>query len=179
MIIKLTSQNSIALSLLRQMDESPSSHKLKNLDRQSDTPLYSQNVHTTASNSQKLTAEKLFSVLHQSPNEIKIKIMEKIGEKLGVDKTDFSNDGDYMRELKRAYKKLENRSDGAQIIASITEELGLDKLKISLSDATNSPRKLQEAIEASLGKTTNKEKENKAVAILPVNLDETDVYKTS
>lgn len=78
--------------------------------------------------------DDVFSVMSVDVNRMKINLMERLGEKLGVSMDDFENASEFGRAIEQIVNQIRMRADGDIAIMRIEHELGLDKLGISLDE---------------------------------------------
>ncbi len=83
-------------------------------------------------------SESLFSVNDRSVTQMKLDLIDRAGEALGVKKSDYASMDEFVAATKKAFSDLKSKPDGQQAIAKIERDLGLDKLGISLDDLINS-----------------------------------------
>lgn len=76
----------------------------------------------------------MFSVMSVDINKMKINLMERLGEKLGISFNDFETASEFGREVQRLVNQIKLREDGALIIKRMEHELGLDKLGVSMDE---------------------------------------------
>lgn len=74
-------------------------------------------------------AEALFGMNKIDINELKIQLMDKVGEKLGISREDGMSSYAYGRAIEGALKSV-----GVSGLNDLSKELGLDELDISLTD---------------------------------------------
>lgn len=84
---------------------------------------------TEAKRAQGRIAEALFGMNKVDINELKIQLMDKLGEKLGISRDDGMSSYAYGRAIEGALK-----SAGASGLDDLSKELGLDELDLSLTD---------------------------------------------
>lgn len=78
--------------------------------------------------------DDMFSVQFVDLNKMKVNLMERLGKELGVSFEDFENASEFGREVQRIVSQIKLKEDGYLEIKRIEEDLGLDKLGISLDD---------------------------------------------
>lgn len=126
-------------------------------------------------------ASAMFGVNHTSVTETKLKLIERMGQALGLNKDDFSTSEEFFDAAKQASQQIQNKPDGNKVIASIEKDLGLDKLGISLSDLINDARnpKDNDKLTEALKKQANgkDEEREKAAALLAGRIDEDGIYR--
>ena len=86
--------------------------------------------------------ESLFSVQTVDVTKLKVNLMERLGQELGLDMDEFETASEFGRAVKRAIDAIKTQDDGAQRLAEIERKLELGKLGISLDDlvaALNDP----------------------------------------
>ncbi|WP_276117965.1 hypothetical protein [Pararhizobium qamdonense] len=111
-------------------------------------------------------SEAMFSVDNVNINKMKLELIERAGQKLGFDKSDFDSEADFARQMRKQVITM-HASGADQKIAEIEKELGLDKLGISLLDVVSSARNpdLDDAVTQALKEregAKNKEEAEKA-----------------
>ena len=87
----------------------------------------------------KLSAS-LFSVNHQSVNELKLALIERTGTALGVDQADYGSRDDFVKAMQEAFGKLKLEG-GDMAVLGLEKDLGLDELGISLQDVIDGARR--------------------------------------
>lgn len=103
-------------------------------------------------------SESFFSVNHVSINKLKLDLIDQAGRALGVNPDDFVVRKDFVDAMERALGKLKMEG-GAAAVMKLEQELGLDKLGVSIDDVMDSARdpqandKLTKALERQAGKT--------------------------
>jgi uncharacterized protein GlcG (DUF336 family) len=83
-------------------------------------------------------SDALFSVNDRSVTQMKLDLIDRAGQALGVKKGDYASMDDFVAAARKAFSDLQAKSDGAQAIAKIERDLGLDKLGITLEDLLDS-----------------------------------------
>jgi len=86
----------------------------------------------------KLSAS-LFSVNHQSVNELKLALIERTGKALGIDQADYESRDDFVKAMQEAFGKLKLEG-GDMAVLGLEKKLGLDELGISLQDVIDGAR---------------------------------------
>jgi hypothetical protein len=81
----------------------------------------------------KNSTDDLFSVTTVDVNQLKVNLIERVGKELGVKQEDYDTPAAFGFALKMAVMKLKAEPDGAELIAKIERNLGLDKLGVSLN----------------------------------------------
>ncbi|EJJ29010.1 hypothetical protein [Rhizobium sp. CF142] len=83
-------------------------------------------------------SESLFSVNDRSVTQMKLDLIDRAGAALGVKKSNYTSMDEFVAATKKAFLDLRSKPDGAQAIAKIERDLGLDKLGITLEDLLDS-----------------------------------------
>lgn len=99
-------------------------------------------------------SDAMFSVNTIDPTEMKVKLIERLGEEFGIKQSDYKSMASYGADIKRAVEALKAQPGSALAIIGIEKKLGLDKLGVSLDDLVdatidpngNSSRKLDAAL---------------------------------
>ena len=76
----------------------------------------------------------MFSVNSVDPTEMKVRLIERLGEEFGIKQSDYTSVASYGWDIKRAVDELKARPGSALAIAAIEKRLGLDRLGVSLDD---------------------------------------------
>lgn len=76
----------------------------------------------------------MFSAMSVDVNKMKVNLMERLGEKLGISYDDFEDASAFGRAIERAVNEIKLRGDGDIAIMRIEHELGLDRLGVSLDE---------------------------------------------
>ncbi len=129
--------------------------------------------------------EALFNPLVPDATTMKIRLMERLGEELGISMDDFDSRFAYGVALKSILEGIKRLSDSPAIIKEIEKNLGLDELGISLDtliSAVTEPggddeQQLDAALKDKVGETDN---EAKAAfeALQKVKPDENGLYSS-
>lgn len=82
-------------------------------------------------------SESLFSVNDRSVTQMKLDLIDRAGDALGVKKSDYASMDEFVAATKKAFSDLKSKPDGQRAIAKIESDLGL-KLGITLEDLINS-----------------------------------------
>ena len=82
--------------------------------------------------------DDMFSAMSVDVNKIRVNLMERLGEKLGISLDDFEDASDFGRAVERIVDQIRLREDGDIAIMRIEHELGLDKLGVSLDELVDS-----------------------------------------
>ena len=129
--------------------------------------------------------ENFFSIHYRDATEIKLQIFEALGEKLGVNMSDFDDMKDYADTLATVVRDIRNKAatnpEYAGMLLEIERELGLDELGISIDEvnkAIDDPdgeanKKLTEKIEAEYGL----ERESEKLLEANISFDELGIYQ--
>ncbi|MGI2033039.1 hypothetical protein ACRQ1B_11680 [Rhizobium panacihumi] len=99
-----------------------------------DDPLLKARISASseAKHAQGRIAEALFGMNKIDINELKIQLMDKLGEKLGISREDGTSNYAYGRAIEDALKSI-----GTAGMGDLGKELGLDELDISLTELVN------------------------------------------
>jgi hypothetical protein len=79
-------------------------------------------------------SDAMFSVNSVDPTEMKVKLIERLGEEFGIKQSDYKSMASYGTDIRRAIEEPKAKPGSAQAITAIEKKLGLDKLGISLDD---------------------------------------------
>lgn len=141
----ISSTNEAALLILQQSVSPVNSTDAKKTDGDNLVAIaHGQPVKQTSGMSPQPTAaqskisDALFSVNDRSVTQMKLDLIDRAGEALGVKKSDYASMDAFVAATKKAFSDLKSKPDGAQAIAKIERDLGLDKLGITLEDLINS-----------------------------------------
>lgn len=122
------------------------------------------------------SSDALFSVTAVDANQLKVDLFERVGKKLDVKQEDYDTPAAYGFALKMAVMKIKAAPEGAEVIAKIERDLGLDKLGISLNSVINAiidpDGGHAEKLDAALRKQAQEADPEKAV-----ELDEIGIYR--
>ncbi|WP_137933945.1 hypothetical protein [Mesorhizobium comanense] len=122
-------------------------------------------------------SDAMFSVNNVDATEMKVKLIERLGEQFGIKRSDYKSMTQYGADIKRAVDALKAKPDSALAIARIEKELGLDKLGVTLDDLVNAAvdpdGKGSEKLDAALKKQAGDA--NKGTAG-PLHQDEIGIY---
>lgn len=81
--------------------------------------------------------EAMFSANAVDANKLKIKLMERLGQELGLKLEDFETHAAFGAAVRDAIGQIKQQDGGPQILAAIEKKLGLDKLGLSLDALVN------------------------------------------
>lgn len=81
--------------------------------------------------------EAMFSVNSVDPTEMKVRLIERLGDEFGIKQSDYTSMASYGMDIQRAVEALKAKPGSAQTITAIEKKLGLDKLGVSLDDLVN------------------------------------------
>lgn len=81
--------------------------------------------------------EAMFSANAVDANKLKIKLMERLGQELGLKLEDFETQAAFGAAVRDAIGQIKQQDGGPQILAAIEKKLGLDKLGLSLDALVN------------------------------------------
>ncbi len=104
-------------------------------------------------------SQAMFSVNNVNVNKLKLDLIDKAGQALGVAQSDYGSREDFVKAMQGAMTKLMTRENGQQAISAIEKDLGLDKLNVSLADVVASAKNperednLTKALEKQAGKS--------------------------
>jgi len=140
-----------------------------------------QTVSTTPqpTKSESKISEDLFSVNNPSITQMKLDLINRTGQELGVNKDDFASTDDFVTAMKSVVTNIKGQKGWEQVVAKIERDLGLDKLGVSLDDVINSAKdpekddKVTEALKKQAGLTDEKEKDASATLLIQQNEDGT------
>lgn len=125
-------------------------------------------------------SESLFSANNVGVTQEKLKLIERTGEALGLQQSDFNSTDDFVKAARDAVRKIRSQPEGHLIMAKIERDLGLDKLGISIDDVISSAEdperrdKVTKALEKRVGEAKELTKEDEALLI---SSDETGAYQ--
>lgn len=125
-------------------------------------------------------SESLFDKSVVNIQELKVNLMQRLGEELGVAMDEYKDDPrGYASALRvaLAIAKSDSEDGGVKLVAELEEKLGLDRLGISLDEliaAVDDPDgEADEKLDAALRKETNEDAKD-ALRALKTNAD--DLY---
>lgn len=81
--------------------------------------------------------EAMFSVNSLDVTALKISLIERAGQELGVKQSDYATTREYGAALQQAFLSLQRKPNSYLIIKEIEKKLGLDEIGISLEDLIN------------------------------------------
>lgn len=141
----ISSTNEAALLILQQSVSPVNSTEAKKTDGDNLVAIaHGQPVKQTSGMTLQPTAaqskisDALFSVNDRSVTQMKLDLIDRAGDALGVKKSDYASMDDFVAATKKALSDLKSKPDGQQAITKIEHDLGLDKLGITLDDLINS-----------------------------------------
>ncbi len=142
------------------------------------------NAAATGSAAASSLAENFFSVNYVDANEIKMQLFERLGGELGLDMNDYDDLSNYARDLRHAVQGLLREDGGEDLLNEIEQDLGLDKLGVSIDDVINAidnpdgaaDDKLTEAIKAEYKIDLNKDREAKELTEKTLQVDDLGLY---
>ncbi len=134
-------------------------------------------------------SEAMFSANNVNITKLKLELIERAGEELGLDKTDFDSEAAFASEMRKQVLYLKGLGADERI-AEIEKELGLDELGVSLLDVVSSARnpdlddKVTQALKEREGVEDEEERkkaEEESEASTPSSLapDEIGLYGTA
>jgi len=97
-------------------------------------------VSTQPTQAESKISDALFSVNNRSITQMKLDLIERTGEELGVKKDDYASTDDFVAAMKKVVTNIKAHKGWEQVVAKIEKDLGLDKLGVSLEDVINSAR---------------------------------------
>lgn len=126
-------------------------------------------------------AQALFDRSIPDVNEMKVRLMERLGEELGISMEDFDSVRSYGLAIRQAVEEIRREPGGGFFLAELEKKLGLDDLGISLDtlvDAMTDPtgeadRKLEAALKAQVGDIFDEDDKAALAALAP---DEIGLY---
>jgi len=124
-------------------------------------------------------SDALFSVNNRSITQMKLDLIDRTGEALGIKKDDYASTDDFVAAMKKVVTNIKAHEGWEQVIAKIEKDLGLDKLGVSLEDVINSARdpekddKVTEALKKQAGMIDEKEDDADKAVLLKKNEDGT------
>lgn len=125
-------------------------------------------------------AESAFDPKAIDVTEMKTRLFERLGEKLGISMDDFEKMSDFGRAIRDAVNALKKEPDGYLVLAKIADELGLDELGISLDtlvEAVVDPDgDADDRLEAALAGMVDDDAADALAALRGLGLDEIGRY---
>ena len=97
-------------------------------------------VSTQPTQVESKVSDALFSVNNRSVTQMKLDLIDRTGEALGVKKDDYASTDDFVAAMKKVVINIKAHEGWEQVIAKIEKDLGLDELGVSLEDVINSAR---------------------------------------
>lgn len=140
-----------------------------------------QTVGTSAqpTKSQSKISESLFDVNNPSVTQMKLALIARTGQELGVDKDDYASMDDFVAAMKNVVTNIKGQKGWEQVVSKIERDLGLDKLGVSLDDVINSARdpekddKVSEALKKQAGLTEENDKDTSDTLLMQQEEDAT------
>jgi hypothetical protein len=120
-----------------------------------------------------------------SVQEMKVNLMRRLGEELGISMDDFERPAEYASAIRDVIAKIKAQPEGALFLAELEKKLGLDELGVSLDDLVDAisstdgegARKLDAALRDKLGENAKDAAKNGAeAAYRAMRTDETGLY---
>ncbi|HEV2506842.1 MAG TPA: hypothetical protein VGV39_27470 [Mesorhizobium sp.] len=81
--------------------------------------------------------EAMFSVNSLDVTALKVSLIERAGQELGVKQSDYVSTREYGAALQQAFASLQRSPNAYLVIKEIEKKLGLDEIGISLEDLIN------------------------------------------
>lgn len=81
--------------------------------------------------------EAMFSVNSLDVTALKVSLIERAGQELGVKQSDYASTREYGAALQQAFASLQRSPNAYLVIKEIEKKLGLDEIGISLEDLIN------------------------------------------
>lgn len=81
--------------------------------------------------------EAMFSVNSLDVTALKVSLIERAGQELGVKQSDYASTREYGAALQQAFASLQRSPNAYLVIKDIEKKLGLDEIGISLEDLIN------------------------------------------
>ena len=137
-------------------------------------------VSAQPTKSESKISDALFSASNRSVTQMKLDLIDRAGEALGIKKDDYASTDDFVAAMKKAVTNIKAHKGWEQVISKIESDLGLDKLGVSLDDVINSakdPEKddsVTEALKKQAGLAD--EKQEDAAETLLLKQDEDGTY---
>jgi hypothetical protein len=130
------SVNSAALQIMRQFQPSPATADGKA------TPVDSMvaaanGVRVETADADGGSADSVFSPNHLDPTQMKIRLMERVGDEFGIDMDDFDDQASYGLAIQKAVSEIRAEPGGHLVLAEIEKSLGLDELGLSIDEMIN------------------------------------------
>ena len=79
-------------------------------------------------------SDAMFSVNSVDPTEMKVRLIERLGEEFGIKQSDYTSVAAYGWDIRRAVDELKAKPGSALVISAIEKRLGLDRLGVTLDD---------------------------------------------
>lgn len=136
-------------------------------------------VSTQPTQAESKISDALFSVNNRSITQMKLDLINRTGEELGVKKDDYASTDDFVAAMKKVVTNIKAHKGWEQVVAKIEKDLGLDKLGVSLEDVINSARdpeqddKVTEALKKQAGMVDEKEEDADKAVLLKQDEDGT------
>ncbi|MBN9218984.1 MAG: hypothetical protein J0I79_13610 [Mesorhizobium sp.] len=122
-------------------------------------------------------SDAMFSVNNVDATEMKVRLIERLGEEFGIKRSDYKSMTQYSADIKRAVDALKAKPGSALAITAIEKKLGLDKLGVTLDDlvdaAVDPNGRASEKLDAALRKQAGDASKGTAG---PLRLDEIGIY---
>lgn len=81
--------------------------------------------------------EAMFSVNSLDVTALKVSLIERAGQELGIKQSDYASTREYGAALQQAFASLQRSPNAYLVIKDIEKKLGLDEIGISLEDLIN------------------------------------------
>lgn len=126
-------------------------------------------------------AQALFDRSIPDVTEMKVRLMERLGEELGISMDDFDSVRSYGFAIRQVVDQIRQEPGGGLFLAELEKKLGLDDLGISLDtlvdamldETGEANRKLDAALKAHLGDIFDEDDKAALAALAP---DEIGIY---
>ena len=82
-------------------------------------------------------SESIFSVNHKDVTKMKLDLIERTGEELGVDMHAYESAQDYAAAMRRVVKEILRKPNGEMALKAVERKLNLDDLGLSIKDVIN------------------------------------------
>lgn len=129
--------------------------------------------------------EAMFSVNSLDVTALKVSLIERAGQELGVKQSDYASLKEYGAALRQAFAELKRQPNAYLIIKDIEKKLGLNEIKISLEeliDAIEDPdgkanEKLNKVLEVYVHGLVGRDRGAADKATTPNLMDEIGIYR--
>lgn len=132
----IASVNSAALQILRQDRQIPELNDKPVLAGE-DLVAIANGFEKTNEQTKERLASDIFSVSHIDSTQMKVRLMERLGDAFGLNQADYDSAASYGAAIRFTVSQMRDHPEGQQALARIEKNLGLDELGISIDTLVN------------------------------------------